>query len=438
MPSLLTYDGGSGYFDKLGPLCAGAAEEVACITELKTRRDTIIAEFPGTQSAWIEATINNLQARIDAGIQRMMDYRDDATRLTIEFVNATIPLPTPTLDNALRALITDMLNGSECIKGNTVQAANATVIAGNTGNAMPFGSATANSASLLQAYFEYLPAETLTIECVDPSDRAASAIQMYRVTGDIERDGMDPDWPGGSGIDVIIPGIDAGNEKQTAFWRNLLNKGSFESFTGSTPDGWAVQTGTPATHFDAAGAGYKGVNALKWISGATAELRQTVNSAVSTGTTGQMLPKSQYFLAAAVKTGTAGGASKAVLIGTSSANWYSMTPSGTTYELIGRFARTLAVEPTYVKISVTAIDRDIHFDEFRIALVPALTLGGPYIAVAQGATASAVGDKWTIAITNNWAGVFSQWMERFFGLRRRGLVIPADITSPTISDALVA
>ena len=47
-----------------------------------------------------------------------------------------------------------------------------------------------------------------------------------------------------------------------------------------------------------------------------------------------------------------------------------------------------------------------------------------------------IGDTFTIAVTNNRAGSFQEWFERFFDMRAKGLLLPSD-TSGSIADSLI-
>ncbi len=443
MASLITYVGGTGLMDKLGQIFGGGEELLANLTELRTRRDDILAKYTTLgQQAWIVNTLTLLDKRIEELMLRMDDYRVDAITTLVEIVNAAIPLPFKTLDFALPVLVQDMLNGTNSIEENTcnVNGGNikATAVAGNTGDAQPFCTHRVDYNGLLRD-IQVLPADSYVVECIEPRDRATRGIQMFRVSSGPSRDPMDPDWPGGAGIDIVIPDIDAGVEQQTAFNRYMLRNGDMEDFTGSTPTGWNVQCGVAGTDFAATGSGYTGANALRFPStGGLAELRQLVNDTSSGGTLGQMIPRTIYLLAYAAKVNSAGGAGS-VKFGTSDELWNEIltTSIGTSYQLWGTFVKTLDAPPSYIYIQCTATnDRNVDIDEVRIAPVTQLP-GGPLVSVAAGATPCAVGDKWTFTTTNTWTSRFAYWMERFFELRRRNIIIPYDGSSPTIADSLI-
>lgn len=104
--------------------------------------------------------------------------------------------------------------------------------------------------------------------------------------------------------------------------------------------------------------------------------------------------------------------------------------------------RTPAVLPTvvYLRIRIsTAITsgRKVFVDS--VALAPAVELytGGPLVAAFAGSTPFAAGDTWSIATTNDRAGLVREWCERNFGLATLGLALPTS-ASPTIPDSVVS
>lgn len=78
----------------------------------------------------------------------------------------------------------------------------------------------------------------------------------------------------------------------------------------------------------------------------------------------------------------------------------------------------------------------VYIDHCSFGQASELYAGGPYAALFSGAVGFAIGDTFTIAVTNNRAGEFQEWFERFFDMRAKGLLLPSD-SSGSIADSLI-
>lgn len=96
----------------------------------------------------------------------------------------------------------------------------------------------------------------------------------------------------------------------------------------------------------------------------------------------------------------------------------------------------------YLRIRVsTAISNtsSIYIDECVLAEMSELYTGGLYATVFTGVAKWIIGDRATIAVTNDRAGALHEWMNRVFELRTKGLLMPTDASaSETIADSLIA
>ena len=104
--------------------------------------------------------------------------------------------------------------------------------------------------------------------------------------------------------------------------------------------------------------------------------------------------------------------------------------------------RTPAVLPTvvYLRLRIsTAVTntRKVFFDNFAIAPATEVYAGGPLLAAFAGSTAFAAGDTWSIATTNDRAGLLREWCQRNFDMASLGLLFPSS-GSPTIPDSVVS
>lgn len=104
--------------------------------------------------------------------------------------------------------------------------------------------------------------------------------------------------------------------------------------------------------------------------------------------------------------------------------------------------RTPAVLPTVVYFRVrisTAVTstRKVFLDSVALSPMTELYSGGPLVAVMTGGTNFAAGDTWSVATTNDRAGLVREWCERNFSLTTLGLALPTS-ASPTIPDSVVS
>jgi len=93
-------------------------------------------------------------------------------------------------------------------------------------------------------------------------------------------------------------------------------------------------------------------------------------------------------------------------------------------------------ESVYLRIrsSTTLVStRQLYIENIVFGQATQLYTGGPYVAVFSGPLGIQVGDSWSVAVANNYAGFTSKWMERNFELRSLGVKLPHS-GSPTITD----
>lgn len=106
--------------------------------------------------------------------------------------------------------------------------------------------------------------------------------------------------------------------------------------------------------------------------------------------------------------------------------------------------RTPETLPTvvYFRMRVTtAISNtsSVWFDELCLTRMATIYTGGPMVAAFGGTVEFVLADTWTIAVTNNRAGLFQEYFNRNFGMADLGLLLPYDTGgTETIDDALIA
>lgn len=104
--------------------------------------------------------------------------------------------------------------------------------------------------------------------------------------------------------------------------------------------------------------------------------------------------------------------------------------------------RTPAALPTvvYLRIRIsTAVTntRKVFFDQCALVAMTEMYSGGPLLAAFAGSTAFAAGDSWSVATTNDRAGLLREWCQRNFDMASLGLLFPSS-GSPTIPDSVVS
>jgi len=96
----------------------------------------------------------------------------------------------------------------------------------------------------------------------------------------------------------------------------------------------------------------------------------------------------------------------------------------------------------YFRIRVsTAISNtsSVFVDEAILAPMTSLYTGGVSVALFSGATDWVVGDDLTLTVANGREGALHEWMDRVYGLRERGVLLPTDSAgSETIADTLIS
>lgn len=106
--------------------------------------------------------------------------------------------------------------------------------------------------------------------------------------------------------------------------------------------------------------------------------------------------------------------------------------------------RTPSVLPASVYLRIrtsTAVSSGTSLFLDEMVLTPAVQLytGGPLIAVITGGTNWQINDTFSIAATNDRAGVLQEWFERNFNMSSLGLLLPSNGSgSETIPDSVVA
>ena len=98
------------------------------------------------------------------------------------------------------------------------------------------------------------------------------------------------------------------------------------------------------------------------------------------------------------------------------------------------------IQPVYLRLKLTTAitsGKTVYLDELAIVQAATTYPGGPLVAAFAGRLPAAIGDAWTITVSNDFAGKFQNDFNRFFGMADLGLLLP--VTGSTlIADSLIA
>lgn len=362
-----------------------------------------------------------------------------AQATVIAMVDADTTLPAPTLANALAELIRQMKGSTDSVNASA-PAVTAATDAGNTGDAI-------SGATVKDVYgknAEHVSPETLVALATSDSGLGATlSAEPWTVKGEaIETDRLAYTWPVGSGASKALTAVDAKDDTV-----NYLANGAFNTFTvANTPDDWTVQAGTPGTDIlDGTTGAYQGSHCLKFTGQGSPVLSQIWQAV-------DLEPNTVYALCYRIKDSGAGllagvvsfdlyNGSSVVTDDAGTSNSTTKAFGTTTGSYVGyvAFFITPKVLPSTLRLRIhvsTALTSGESMFIDHVALVPATQLytGGPFAAIFSGATATVKNDRFTFAVTNT-QGVFQEWFDRWFDMKKLGLQLPSDAGgSETIVD----
>lgn len=299
------------------------------------------------------------------------------------------------------------------------------------------------------------------IDCTcdaDSNTGASEGQESFAVRGDAaETDQLSWYWPRGSGASTSLVAVTATENAGT----NLLTNGALSGFTvANTPDNFEILVGVAGTDIFSAGSadalGATG-NALKFTGTGGAPLSSVAQRFNQTSgfTTSALLPSTVYAVNGFIKksAGLAAGTieislvdgSNVIIQNQAGANNAFTRAAGsitTTYAAFSGFFQTPKSLPTLqklrVRVSVALTSGESAFID-HLAMTPALELypGGPFAAAFSHTTKFIVGDRFIIAVSNNYGGAWMQIFERAFRMRERGRQLPAS-GAPNIADSLLS
>lgn len=430
------------------------------IRALDTAVANIVAAHSAAQEKYYDGIVDSRNGYVSAQTQTLEAIKAQVNATFISIVNADNPQPDATLATAMREMIRQFTGASQTVK-RCVVAATVTAGGSNIGNATIICSVTGR----FGVPQEYAIAETVVATCVGDSvgngSTGTAGAEPIQITAPAVGDNkLAQDWPDGSGASVSINVVDP-NEDAGA---NLLTNSNFEIFTTpNIPDNFTILVGSAGTSIKKdTGVSYGNNSAFSLsFTGDGAELTSIVQpfgASAGSGTTADLTPATVYAfniwvyapltIAAGVLAIDLVNSSNVVInddAGT--ANTISKTLStlvGATWTNVSGFFRTPTNMPTTVKLRIrlsTAMTntRVLNMDFAAMAVATQLYTAGPYVCAFRASTDIIYNDRWTIAVTNDRAGIFQTFFEQMFDMTSLRMILPS-VTGggETVSDSLVA
>jgi NAD(P)H-hydrate repair Nnr-like enzyme with NAD(P)H-hydrate epimerase domain len=384
---------------------------------------------------------NVIQAATDGLQQALLTTRSSVEQLNatlaqsaittlIEMVDADDPLPSRTVEEALRRLIAQMQGATEDVAANTVSVT-ATAGGSNVGD----GFMVADDLDEYGRQLENALAEDIVFN-------RNGSLQQFTGRGEVAASSrLAADWPLGSGCDQSVSAVNA-----NADGGHVVN-GSFEAFTANVPTGWDLITGTAGTHIkEEASTVFAGTKALEYDGDASnlTQIRQDIAAFVTARTPFYvgLFVKVDVTPAAGVLTidlydGTAVIQNDA---GTNQSFTVDLTALTTAWEGVGAMFRIADPKPTNVWLRVrltTALSNgtSLFMDNLTADDADRLYDGGPFVGLVAGATEFAADDTFVMQVTNNRSSVYQEAFDVFFDMAGKGLILPTD-GSPSITNSL--
>ena len=455
----LTYDGSNGLFTRLGKIF-GLAEAVRTHqSDIRTRIAGIQGEFTSTDAYMVGNLVANMEARIDAAGAIFDDIQTAAVTTLIEMIYADSLvttrgiLPTRTVEDALRYLISEMALDSESVETTTISKSAVATGPANTGDGtFVWTEKPPLSLDCGTTQYPNIRTEIVQMRCVDDAQSGAipAGSEVFELRGGVAYPNGDYRFPGGSGLRMrmpcLNPAIDAG-----ARYESQLRNGHFSTFdtTADVPDYFTVSTGVAGTNFAESATAFRGSSGLELIGDGSTnpKIRQLLAS--SSGSPGTIYADRLYVIGAATKTdgaATAGvvrlslqDAAGTVITGANVTWTYTIGGSWSWQTAFFRAPLSLPSSIYFVVETTTAISNThkIYVDECVLAEVRQIAPGGTGIVILPGETDWVVNDSLRLKATNLAEGEFHTEFDRFFRTYQSGLVLPSD-ASPTISDTLIS
>lgn len=446
------------------------------LTNIQTRVGQSYPELMSGGNYRVSGALYQLQTSLPGAVAGALNYFQSlAQGLIMDVVNRDMLIPNLTIQIAMTELVRQMVANSQSVHWNTLSS---TTTAGGSNIGNPTIVVTfvdANGNNLQYAYNETLVLTT-TQDASDGATAGNETISIAAPAGGVSPS-LDYRWPSGNGfcsgfqgsMTVVDPLQSNGSGG------NLLNNSSFKgTWTSNQPQYWTADVGSAGTNWqDGTSNNYlTGAHCFEFLGdGSTlASIYQTfANGSVTGGNTSSLTPETVYLFRLMYKLSSASPAAGVLSVSLTdtsgtvitdnvgNANTITLALTGvsdTSYHaLTGSFRTPANLPTTGVRLRLkltTALTNAVNLFIDGMALAKpqqgaygGIYAGGPYIAAFRGDTDTVdfvpnpgSGDRWTVAITNDYNGLWQMWLWQTMNLPAMGLVIP-NAASPTQPDSLL-
>lgn len=427
-------------------------------TTLPADLQAIIAQF-GTGSTTygdaqgpiqgLTATYQSMQSDIAKWRRSLQPYTDKTLTDVDTVVSQLAGLSSTDVRTVVPAILQNMSDVGQTVKGNTVSLGSPTAGTGNIGNGTVLVDATldgynapltgAAASVLYNALLSQLavPSETMLITCTtDSFSGGTEGAEQWSWTGGQK-------WPL---FDWHQEGSGPGPGLQTANAATLLQNLSFESFSvANTPDSWTIVVGAAGTDIyqeTTAANVFRGSSAIRFTG--TGAIQPSIKQAF---TVSQLFGRRRYLCTIqAFKGGAAPGAGNLTIkltgtgysaAGSEQIN-INLTTLGANYGRYSFYVNLPAAVPSDLALSIAitganlANGANIYLDSMTFS--PVVYHGGINAQVIAGSTPWTKGDRLSWAVSSNAIAIFQEYFRKCYATQ---LPSKTDGTQ-TINDAWAA
>lgn len=401
----------------------------------------------GFQSIWIQfassdqAAVQNLPAAVESYRGTAASYQstltsNGITAATLQVKDSQSVIP----DNFVR--VVQIVATQMRATNQTVQRPTLTTVVTPNGDNLGDATLAIGTTNQYGDQLDCVYAETITATCTSASTNFA---ETFGVVGESSVALTSTYWPAGSGASTSLSVTNPANT-------SLVTDGGFAQWTGNDPDQWNILDGAAGTTvLKGTGLGVRsGTDAAKIVSDGSqaTQLGQPFNASVNT----------VYCIEAQAK-GSASDGSGTFVMSLTDANGnilqddagnnltYSRNMSAqvtTSYQTFTVFFATPRQLPSIVNVQygfgvAPSAAKFILVDLVAVVTATQLYAQGPFAAMFAGTAANAIGDSYTVAVTNSLgSNSFVRGCQRVFNFPNLGnTVYYPSALSPSISDSLV-
>ena len=424
-----------------------------CNTIAQSDLDAVLAEYTA-EPAWAQSLSDQRTAFATALAPSVVTAckATGATTLVEQVNDEGGPISPKTQARAMEVLITAMGDDSESVEASTVSA---TITAGGSNTGTGAAAVTVVYTSSPSTTRQNVYDEDIILTCVKDSSSGLnySGAEVWNYAGQAPALEWQSEWPLGSGCVGSFQTCSATVFQATVGPNKtlLLNGGFEEAFVSTVPLYWESVTGSALMSSTPTSA--RGDKALLVTgNGATQyKLRQKLGqSSAGVGLSpGLLQPNTFYRVGAWLRRGAAATAGvirislqdgSGTVLDSVSVNCTSLTTSYAFYGFTYLTGDAIAANTAFVIESTTAVPNTetVYQDELVCCQMVEAYPSGPCFCVLAGPTNYAVNDTWTLAASNDRAGLFQQEFSRMFAtIMQDRLQLPYS-GSPTIADSLIS